>query len=357
MAAVTAAEQEQEPVRKPKGGTFQLAEIAEVRMSGGDIPVPGSKAEEIIHAAWNAYRYIRAQAQRGGQESIRFARQGWEVSIEMQEVFHAVWPAGQSPLPLSGENHDEARRILTLWLCTHQNLAVISRGNPDMNVRRATVSARPSRWWVSAEFTGVPEGMRLPETVSGMTGQVLQAAQNTLAGKTGKTAAEPGSDWWCPFDNQCGLGMAVTEKELVTHFVKRHGGRPEGFLFESYMEDARALRGTESDAPAHPEPELPPLPETGRVRHAPPPARPKTAPPQQPPVPSGSVGAQARVFAGEVAQLEQENQSLRQRVSELEGELARARTEQRITVDLSAENADALARRIAVLVKSENELS
>lgn len=351
---------------KGKGGTFPLADVAEIRMRGGDIPAPGSEAEEIVLAAWAAYRYIRAQAQRSGKEAVRFAKPGWELEIEIPEVFRAVWPAGQSPLPVAGTDHDEARRMLTVWLGTHRNLSNVARGNPDMRATRATVAAKPSKWWVAAEFSGAPAGMRLPDT-SVVTGE-LPPAQLV----TEQEATASGRDWWCPHNHLCGLGTPVTEEEMTRHFVERHGARRNSFLLDSFMEDARRLHGTPQPVP-EPEPEPGTLtslvqpsartPEKTEPAAVPPPA-PVTAPAPartrtrtlSGPLPGGQVSAQARVFIGEIAALEDEIARLRRENAELRKRLAeRDGTPQAVT--LTAASADDLSRRIARLVNSEHELS
>lgn len=334
-------------------GSWPLSDIAEVKMRGGDIPKPGSAEEERILAAWEVYRYIRAQAQRAGKEILFEGRDGWEVSIEMPDVFTSIWPAGESPLPIAEVPHIEARGAIVNWLCTQRDLAVRSRGNPAIANKKTSIPARPSSWWVSASFRGAPTGMKLPD-VSEITGEKLPLPPEPERSPSGEVR-----DWWCPYTSMCQADSPFTERGLTSHLSRVHTFKPGGALFDIAMQEAADLRGTPREPEPENEVELLPLPPVSIAPIAPPHQgmrAPVFAPPNPVPalVPVGTVSAQARVFLGEVARLEDENAALRREVGELRRQLEDLRDQ---PVRMSATDRDDLARAIAKLVRSEGEWS
>jgi hypothetical protein len=302
-------------------GDIRLADIAVVKMRGTDIPEPGSQEHELIFAAWEVYRYIRARAQRGGKESIRFGRDGWEWEGEIRQVCREIWQANASPLPLAGTDHEDGRRAIQNWLLTTANLGVITPGNEELHVRKATVAARSSRWWIAQEFTGAPEGMKLPET-SSLQVDDLPAPLSPSSVPDAKTQ-EP-KDWWCPYFRNCNVEAPFNERELHMHLSKVHGFRVGNGLHDIAMREAEELRGERLGSgyvqPEEEKEEFPPPRRAGVLKSLVP--EPKIELPQQtiplPPVPPaqslppGTVfAAQVTVFMQQVIELEQENVRLR----------------------------------------------
>lgn len=325
------------------GGTWPLADVATVTMRGGDIPEPGSQEEELILAAWKLYYYIRGEALRNrSPETVKYGRTGFSWRGELPDAYRFLWPAGASPIPALKPG--DARTRITTWLCTNQDLAPLNQGNDGSAGRKGAILPQASVWWVAEDFRGAPPGLRLPET------EAKSAASNgwetkldaILAGAPepepapARAAAQEPREWWCPFADRCGLDEPVTKRGLGIHLNRMHGLKSGTEAHAIVMEQAEQLRTSNSsllpafmEEPAIagrelPEPSRPvaPEPAPAPVRT---PAPAPAAPVQAAPVPAGTVTAQARVFAGEVARLEEENLRLRNENAALREENAALR--------------------------------
>ncbi len=352
-------------------GTFPLADVAVVRMRGGDIPEPGSGSEELILAAWKVYRYVLARAKREGKEAIQHGIDGFTWNGELPGVYPDIWTAGASPLPSHDLPLDKARSAVTNWLLTSRNVSIMSRGRDAMTTKKeGTRPGATSRWWISNEFLGVPPGMSLPE-------QASQELQERILAVTPVTAASGGPaavpdpnprNWWCTFANFCQMDNPVSRAELGTHLFRVHQLKPGSGMYDIAMAEAEALR---EGSPVWEEPEeayTPPAPVPAPVP-APalriPPAAARSlislgAPPAPAPAPAvtaapdpapaaASISAQGRVFASMVADLEQANADLRRENQALQDRLRRIEPEGG-DIRLSDGEIERIARRLASLI-------
>jgi hypothetical protein len=349
------------PVQDGGGGsTWPLSDIAVVKVRGGDIPEPGSTEHELIFAAWEVYRYVRARAQRGGKEAIRFGRNGWEWEGEITQACRAIWQANASPLPLAGVSHEDGRRAIQTWLITTRNLGVIARGNEEHYVRKATIAARSSRWWIASEFSGAPEGMKLPETRS-LPDDDLPAP---LSPAVQDSKPQEPKDWWCPYFKNCSMESPVSKRGLGIHLSTVHNFKAGNGLHRIAMEEAEELRGERLDSDyiqpeLAPEPEPPSPPQAGVLRSLVPEVKAQQAAaaplPPAPPVqslpPGTAFAAQATVFTQQVIELEQENVRLRREVRRLQELLDSAPR----PVRLEDSEVKRIAWQVSGMIKSGNE--
>jgi hypothetical protein len=332
-----------------KGGTWPLSDLAEVKMRGGDIPEPGSKEEELILAAWHVHQYLLGKVRREGRKAVRFGHDGFEWEGEIPQVIRVLWPAGTSPLPLSETDHDEGRRTLVTFLCTTRNLANIVRGRPDTRVRNGgTVPAAASRWWINSEFQGMPEGMKLPDAAADAAPDLIITEPDSAPAPAPAPVAAPAArDWWCPFIVQhCKTDIPMTRQRLNSHLQLVHKITRNSGLYDIVMEDAERLRGDKLDADAPEADEQVLLPGIQADVHEPEPLVASASVQRVPEIPAriavpmrtagdsvqenqdvisgttlGSVAAQARVFAVQIAEMEEENFRLRTENAELREKL------------------------------------
>lgn len=353
--------------QESKGGTWPLAALAEVRMRGADIPEPGSKDEETILAAWKVYRYVLARARREGNPAIRYASDGYEWTGNLPSVFHDLWPAGTPIIPSQPDlKEQEARGPVITWLCTSQNMGFVTKGRPEMTTRKeGTLGSLPDKWWIADEFRGVPPSMKLPELAEADPDAPIPIAPVSPAQRELN-----GADWWCPFTNFCGQETPISKHGLSIHLSKMHNLKSGSFLHREAMAQAEELHATGARAPA-PDPNASPLDALFNEYEPPPPppslpSSPQVKPPRSlidpspapspsaPPAPqAGSIAAQGRVFASQVAELEEENARLRRDNEFLLDRLYRIEPEEG-EIRLSQGEIERIARRLASLLSSRN---
>lgn len=350
-----------------------IAEVAEVRMRGGDLPKPGSEQEELVISAWQMYRWVSARAMREGQEMTHLNTDGHTWQGNLEDAAHDLWRAGKSPL----KDTDWLTSYQTIknWLLFNKNVVTISIGHPDIKGRRTGMiaSKRPS-WWVRDKFAGAPAGMKLPDLDdSGKPAVLLRVPTPPQAGPAPGAGGKP--DWWCPFIKTCPDIGPYTEQGMREHVI-RHGFKPGNGMFSRVMNDAAALREDRVNdprlapppPPPPPSPPLPPVEDDPPARSildiisdkrepapapAPPAPVPAAPPPVQPSARTGGIAVQARVYADAVAELESEVVALRRRNAELEAEVRRIRVGQR-EVRLDQQDIDAIAHRTAALLRSKD---
>jgi hypothetical protein len=342
-------------------------------MRGGDIPEPGSRQEEIIHAAWKMYRYISARAMREGQERVHTGSDWHTWTGDPESVAHVLWPAGTPPI--TGETWPDGFRMTRNWLFTTHNLVSTDTGRPGTSSKKeGMVAPRLPHWLVRDKFAGAPESMRLPDLDDN--GRALPVPSPPSpppvapAPVAAKAAEANPKDWWCPIvlSGNCQLEGPYTREGLGEHIQRYHKYKHGGMMYEITINDAEALR-EDRTASGYAKPE--PAPEPAPSPPPPPPSEPParsivemTTPPVRTPetrhrdrsqrhaavppspAPVGSTAAQARVFAGIVDDMERDNVALRRRVSELEAEVERLRFGQR----LDQKDIDAIAHRSAAAV-------
>jgi hypothetical protein len=370
MTRVNEAEPDAEV--KSGGGTWPLADLATVKMRGGDIPEPGSRQEEIVLAAWKMYRYISARAMREGEAKIHVGSDWHTWTGNIESAAHMLWPAG-TPI-ITGESWPGGFRMARDWLLTTHNLVNTDAGRPGTSTKKeGMVAPRLPHWLVRDKFAGAPEGMRLPDLDDNGRPLSLPPPSSTApapAPAPAPVAAEVNpKDWWCPIvlSGNCQLEGPYTREGLGEHIQKYHKYRHGGMMYEITINDAVALRedraasgyGKPEPAPEPPPPLEPParsILEMGTPEARAPEARRRdrsqrhaAAPPATAPAPVGSTAAQARVFAGIVDDLERDNIALRRRVSELEEELRRERQGER-KARLHQTDIDAIAHRVLHLM-------
>jgi hypothetical protein len=347
-----------------------IAQAAIVKIRGGDTPEPGSREEEVILSAWRVYRYILAKAEREGTRSIREGAPAWDWEGDVREAFHVLWPMGRKPLQMSESTWDEDRATVHTWLLAVQNLGVLDRGRAETRTRKeGVISSRNPRWWVRAQFTGTPLGMKLPDLD-------LEDVQRRLkSAPTEKKSSVPPSlvtsdplEWWCPFASNCGFITPLTRIGLTAHFITFHGWKKDGGMYSMAFEDAERIRADRLDTPepalenssdlegeeGEPEPEAQSILEM-ISRSKPNPAAPAPAV-SQVPTSTGSVSAQARVFALQIAELEDDNLRLRRENQELRDKLQRAESDVvGVTrMRLSSLEVDRIAARVADRLQSKD---
>lgn len=339
-----------------------IAETATVRMRGGDIPEPDSEAGQVIIGAWKVYRWISARAGREGTPALRDGVAGHVWKGKLDSAFNDLWPAGRSPL--MGDLRDEACRAIRNWLLASGNVGVADRGRPGTSTRReGMIEPRIPTWWVRDQFAGAPPGMKLPDLDGdGRPVEPFPAAPPVTA-PAGKEAEDP---WWCPFTvtGNCQTEGPYTREELGLHIQRTHKFRADGGMYGIFIEQAREIREDRKAsgyAPApvpvrQPDPEPPArsIMEMTSASPPPAPAAPPPAPARAPaPQPSaGSVSAQSRVFAMQVAELEAEKDAALRRVAELEAEVRQLKTDER-RARLHQLDIDAIAHRTAALLQSK----
>lgn len=341
----------------------RLADIAEVKIRGGDVPEPGSRDEEIILSAWRMYRYVSAIAMRTGREMLHLNSDGhtWEGDLEV--VAHSLWPAGTPPV--NGDDWMTGYQTVRNWLLLNKNMDATNIGRPETRSRREGVIAlRLPHWWIRDKFAGAPPGMKLPDLDD--SGRPAAPARQPTARPPAAVRTEEAPDWWCTFISTCTSIGPYTQQGLREHVI-RHGFKPGNGMFSRIMEDAAALREDRNSDPSTAPPPPPPPP--------PPPLSPplpveddqparsildmvsekreSAPPPVQPSARTGGIAVQARVYADQVAELESEVIALRRRNAELEAEIQHVRAAQR-EVRLGQQDIDAIAHRTAALLSSEN---
>jgi hypothetical protein len=358
-----------------KGGTWPLADLATVTVRGGDVPEPGSRAEEIIFAAWKVHMYVCGESMRLEAGTMDHkGTEGLRWTGNLIDVFHFLWPVGQPPI--HGLPWDEGYRTVKDWLLLNRNIVVVTRGNQEFSTKKTgLVESRATSWWVREEMIGVPAGMKLPRTQTAA--DILDEVRAAVpAPPPALPSADDPVDWWCPVALKGGVCMEdgpYTNSGLRIHIMKGHGFKPPSFMYERTMNDAATLRDSRpTPAPApEPAPEPPrPAPAVAPPpRVPPPPAQPdRPAPslldmaarsPLSAPAPAvtqtlstsggASISAQARVFGMQVAEVEQENAALRRRVAELEEELRKEREGER-KMRLDQQDIDSIAHRVVHLM-------
>ncbi len=372
-----------------------IAESATVRVRGGNVPVPGSRDEEIVLAAWQMYRYVNARAMRTGGKMVHLAADGHTWDGDLEEVAHVLWPAGTMPVSDGDGRWDHAYQTVKNWLLINKNIAAVSIGRPETRTKReGVISSRLPHWWVREHFAGAPAGMKLPELdENGRPEPVIElpAAPTPAPPRPAPVPAADERDWWCPFSvtGNCMESGPYTRQDFRLHVIKSHKFQPGGGMYDRVMEQAEELREDRlgsmplplSPSPFVLTPAAPPTPTEARsimdmIGHekltplAPlpprPPAhdpldvaaprtrvrqRPSAPAPGTPPPPIGAVSAQARVFAGQIADLEAEVARLRR---DVEVWRERAMRAEAADVQLSQRDMDAIARRTVDLLQSRN---
>lgn len=347
-------------------GTYPLSETAVVKVRGGDLPEPDSRQEEIVLAAWRLYRYISARARRTGAAKVHNGTEWhtWEGSIE--SAARVLWPAG-TPL-VKGELWPEGYRTVRDWLIrkTGPNLVSTDAGRPGTSSRReGQIAPRLPHWLVRDQFTGAPPGMRLPDLDD--SGRVVEPLPAALARESTPAPPAPPAEqeapWWCPFTlkGDCREEGPYTRGDLGLHIQRSHKFKAGGMMYAAAITEAEAIRENRrlsSPPPSPPAPEPPARSIVEMVARAPDPIPAALAPvpaaiQAQSSVSGGSVSAQGRVFAMQVAEVEAENTGLRRRVAELEAELHQVRARER-EMRLYQQDIDAIAHRTAALLQSKN---
>jgi hypothetical protein len=364
-----------------------LAESAVVTKRGGDIPTPGSQAEEIIHSAWQVYSYINARASREGGVYLLDGFEGYEWTGNMEDVFHALWPYGASPLPLHEMDWKKSQSPITTWLITKRNLRVIERGREaSSSSRNGTVPARSQHWWIALEFNGA-DGMRLPNVaVQEITRKLQPPEPEALKVDTGErksqakqataTATSPKSvekDWWCPLANYCNQIEPTDKLSLSKHIGVVHKFKPGTFMHDQLIQEAGEVReemlakagvAVESDPPPSPPPVTSTVPTRTRSLvdqpRSPAVAPPVTFKPPVPPaapvqVPVGTLSAQAAVFAQQVAAMETENIGLKMRAEAAENRVKYLEDQLRDGTRLNDRDVDRIAQRFLGLLRSKSD--
>jgi hypothetical protein len=341
-----------------ESGTWPLADIATVKMRGGDIPESGSQAEEIILAAWKVHLHISGKSMRSDSVTTIDGVDALAWTGNLIDVFHFLWPVGRPPV--RGLAWDEGYRTVKDWLLLNKNIGVVRRGNQELNSRKTGfVASRATSWWVREELLGVPQGMKLPGTST--PGQVIDQVRAAAPAAALPVSADDPNDWWCAVGAKGGVCMEdgpYTRTGLGIHVAKHHKFRFGSFMYEKTIGDAEELRNSRptpapvpepAPEPPRPAPAIPPPPRIPPPPLSEPPPLSAPAPAVTQTIGGASISAQARVFSMQVAEVEQENAALRRRVAELEEELRRTRADER-RVRLDQQDMDSIAHRVVHLM-------
>lgn len=345
-----------------------IAETATVRMRGGDIPEPDSEAGQVILGAWKVYRWASAKAGREGRPDLRDGVAGHIWKGKLDDAFHDLWPFGRPPL--TGEPWDDGIKTIRNWLFTSGNIGVADRGRPGTSTRReGMIEPRIPSWWIRDKFAGAPPDMHLPDLDdSGRPVEPLPAAL-TPAPPAPPPPAETEAPWWCPFTitGNCQEEGPYTREELGLHIQRTHKFKAGDGMYRIAIMNAEDIRADRKNNPPPPPPPPPPRPiapepparSIAEMVSAPP------APTPSPPAPVrassyaspqlavGSISAQTRVFAMQVAELEAEKDSALRRVAELEAEVRQLKAGER-RARLHQLDIDAIAHRTAALLQSKD---